>query len=136
VSVDALAVVRRVERTAAFVALALVVITLVVWRGRTDVAAGVVGGWVLVAASAWLTRSSVDGLLALGRAAGTGAAGNRPYLAMAMRFIGRYALLAAGAYVMIARLRLSPIGVLLGASSIAVAASIEVARSVGGSRVR
>lgn len=39
----------------------------------------------------------------------------------------RYALLAFAAYVMIARLRLHPIGLLVGASSIAAAIAVEAA---------
>ena len=41
---------------------------------------------------------------------------------------GRYALLAFLAYVMIARLRLPPMGLIAGASSVAVAATIEALR--------
>ena len=40
--------------------------------------------------------------------------------------VGRYALLALIAYVMISRLRLSPLGLLLGVSVIPLAATIEV----------
>jgi hypothetical protein len=42
--------------------------------------------------------------------------------------LGRYALLALLAYVMIARLRLHPLGLLAGASSFVAAASIEALR--------
>jgi hypothetical protein len=40
--------------------------------------------------------------------------------------VGRYALLALIAYVMISRLRLSPLGLLVGVSVIPLAATIEV----------
>jgi hypothetical protein len=42
--------------------------------------------------------------------------------------IGRYALLALLAYVMIARLRLHPLGLLAGASSVVAAAGVEALR--------
>ncbi len=47
-----------------------------------------------------------------------------------VKFVGRYALLGLMAYVMIAQLRLDPIGLLLGASSVVAAATIEAVRSV------
>ena len=43
-----------------------------------------------------------------------------------LKATGRYALLAFLAYVMIARLRLPPLGLVLGASSFAVAALVEL----------
>jgi len=45
-------------------------------------------------------------------------------------FVLRYALLGLLAYVMIARLRLNPVGLLLGASSMVAAAAIEAMRAV------
>lgn len=45
-----------------------------------------------------------------------------------LQFAGRYGLLALLAYVMIARFRLHPVGVLIGASSVVVAASLEAVR--------
>jgi hypothetical protein len=45
-----------------------------------------------------------------------------------VKLTGRYALLAFLAYVMIARLRLHPIGLFVGASSFVAAAAIEAAR--------
>lgn len=105
--------------------------------GNPDVAAGVVGGWALVAVSTWLTRSSVEGLLARSQAlADAGERGSGRYLRMSTRFISRYALLGLGAYVIIVRLRLSPLGVLLGASSTVLSASVEGVRTLVSSRVR
>jgi len=44
--------------------------------------------------------------------------------------IGRYALLALLAYVMIARLRLHPLGLLAGASSVVAGAGVEALRLI------
>jgi hypothetical protein len=44
------------------------------------------------------------------------------------KLIGRYALLALLAYVMIARLRLHPLGLVAGASSVVAAAALEAGR--------
>lgn len=49
-----------------------------------------------------------------------------------VRLAGRYALLAFLAYVMIARFRLHPIGLLIGVSSLPFAASVEAVRAVRG----
>ncbi len=45
-----------------------------------------------------------------------------------MKVFTRYALLVLLAYVMIARLRLHPLGLLAGASSVVAAASVEACR--------
>ena len=45
-----------------------------------------------------------------------------------LKLAGRYALLAFLAYVMIARLRLSPLGLIAGASSVVAAAMVEALR--------
>jgi hypothetical protein len=45
-----------------------------------------------------------------------------------LSLVGRYALLGFMAYVMIARLRLHPLGLLAGASSIVAAVTVEAVR--------
>jgi hypothetical protein len=45
-----------------------------------------------------------------------------------VKFIGRYALLAVAAYGMLARLRLHPVGMLVGVSAPVVAAAVLVVR--------
>lgn len=142
---DADPLLRRLEvRAVAFVAGAAV-IALAARRGGADVALGILGGGVLIGSSYWAIRASADGLVALlaggrepagagsaqapisGRRSGPRAAG------VLLRLVGRYALLAAMAYVMIARLRLHPIGLLVGVSSIFASASVEVVRMLAGS---
>ena len=83
------------------------------WRAGVAVA----GGGVLIATSFLSIRGGVDDV-ATGRRAG------RALLKLA----GRYALLAFLAYVMIARLRLHPLGLLAGASSVVAAAAVEAFR--------
>ena len=48
---------------------------------------------------------------------------------MALKFFGRYALLAVGAYVMLSCFRVHPVGLLVGATSPFVAAAVYVVRS-------
>lgn len=115
----------RIERRAvAFAFLAAVVAFFVPgggWRGS----AAVLGGALLIGVSYWAIRSGVRGL--------ADAVIARPDVparltrGMALVIL-RYALLAGLAYVMIARLRLPPIGLLIGASVMVVAAALELVR--------
>ena len=50
-----------------------------------------------------------------------------------VKFFTRYAILASVAYVMLARLRLHPIGVIVGATSMAVAAGAAAVRTIASS---
>ena len=85
-------------------------------------AASVIGGGSLVGFSYWTIRSGVNAL-----ADGTPGAPPRAG-AIVMKVLMRYALLLLLAYVMIARLRLHPLGLLAGASSVVAAASVEAFR--------
>jgi hypothetical protein len=142
-ALEAEAVLRRVERGAC-VFCAGAALAAWAWRGgRTDVALGVLGGGALVAASYLAIRGAVDGLVGLLAGPATGAAppgdvgpsgdgGGRPGAAfragILVRLALRYALLGFAAYVMIARFRLHPVGIVIGASSIVMAASLEALR--------
>ena len=53
------------------------------------------------------------------------------YLRVAVSVLGRHTLLGVVAYVIIARLRLHPVGVLLGASAVVLAAAREAVRRPG-----
>ena len=90
-------------------ALAAAAIARSLWWG-----AAVVGGGLLIGISFLAIASGVDTL----------AADRRPAFVL-LKVTGRYALLGFLAYVMIARLRLPPVGLILGASSFAVAAAVE-----------
>lgn len=115
---------RRLERRAVWACLALALAALAIRGGRPDAAIGVVGGGLLAGASYWAIKASVD------RFAGAGRPGRRAaYVAATGLFVLRYALLVLGAYVMIARLRLHPVGLIVGASSVVAAAAIEAMRA-------
>ena len=75
----------------------------------------VAGGGLLIGISFFVITSSVSGLST-----------NRRPAWILLKVTGRYALLGFLAYVMIARLRLPPLGLVLGASSFAVAALVEL----------
>ena len=119
--------VRRLERYSVWACLAMALVALVVRGGRPDVAIGVLGGGVLAGASYWAIKTSVDRFA--GRA---GPARPKRHAGQAIGaglFVVRYALLALGAYVMIARLRRHPVGLIVGASSVVAAAAIDALRT-------
>jgi hypothetical protein len=122
---------RRVERTAAVAAAAMAVIALVLARGRPGPALAVIGGWVLIEIGYRAIVSGIDamigGLTGVGVPAGVQVR-RRRVAGAAVKMAGRYALLAVLAYVMIARLRLHPLGLIAGASSAVAAVSVEAIR--------
>jgi len=92
-------------------AVAATVLNRSLWWG-----AAVLAGGLLIGISFVAIASGADTL----------AADRRPAFVL-LKVAGRYALLGFLAYVMIARLRLPPIGLIAGASSFAVAAAFETA---------
>jgi hypothetical protein len=121
---------RRIERTAIAVCLAMSVISVVI-TGRLGAAVAVLAGGLLIGVSYWTIGLGVHALLpsTSERTSGTDASPSRvnPRWTFARVFL-RYALLGLLAYVMIGRLRLHAIGLLAGASSVVVAVSIEAGR--------
>ena len=85
-------------------------------------AAAVLGGAAIAGISYYGIRRGVDGLTA---ALSGGANGRSSVVRALTMLVGRYALLALIAYVMISRLRLSPLGLLVGVSVIPLAATIQ-----------
>lgn len=134
--------IRRLERDAVIWAALATVAALVIRPDQPALAAGVAGGGVLALTSLWAIRSSVDAVLSrlvpgpvpapadvpAGSDPEAGSTPARAGAGIAVKLAGRYALLGLGAYVMIVRLRLHPIGVLIGASSLVAAASFEAVR--------
>jgi hypothetical protein len=118
--VDADPFLRRLEWTAIIACLAMALFAFVISRGRIDPAIGVLGGGLLIGVSYRTIGSGVTALETANRTPRTSW--------IVVKVVARYALLALLAYVMIARLRLHPVGLLAGASSIVAAASIEALR--------
>jgi hypothetical protein len=115
----------RLGRTAALLCALMAAVALAVSGVRA--ALGVLGGGVLVGVS-FLALASGTGALAAVVSGQAGADRARLVRAATIRLVGRYALLGFLAYVMIARLRLHPLGLLAGASSVVAAAAVEAAR--------
>ncbi len=122
---------RRLERTAVIACGVMALVALVLARGRPGPALAVIGGWLLIAIGYRGIVAGVDVIVE--GLAGSGApidpaAKRRRVSAAMVKMTGRYALLALLAYVMIARLRLHPLGLIAGASSAVAAAAVEAVR--------
>ncbi len=122
---------RRVERDSALACAAMAVVALVVPGGGTSGALGVIGGGLLMAFSYRAIRGGVDGLV--GRLAPSEQAGGAPSRRPAMgwtlfTFVGRYVVIGVGAWLLLARLRAHPVGLLAGVTAPVVAMTIEAAR--------
>jgi hypothetical protein len=110
------AVLARIARKA--VVISAIFAAAALMAGGVNAAVGVVGGASLTLMSFLLLRRGTA------RLADPGAPSGRRGSAMWL-VLTRYALLALAAYVMVARLRLHPIGLLAGASSMVAALAIE-----------
>jgi hypothetical protein len=122
---------RRLERTACVACLAMAAGAFVVSGGQWSPVAGVLGGGLLIGISYRTIGSGVSGLvdlIARPRQAGESDPAPPRVGRTVLLVIARYALLALLAYVMIARLRLHPLGLLAGASSVVAAAAVESVR--------
>jgi hypothetical protein len=136
----------RLERDTVIVGAIAGAIAFAVWPEQPQRAAGVLAGVLLVAVSYAGIRAGVDVLLpaggeteSAGQPAGAGAVvaddqdekpRQRPASRGFVKFFTRHAILAASAYVMIARFELHPVAMLAGVTTPAVAAGIEFVRIV------
>ena len=129
---------RRLERGALVWCALAAGAVLVIAPSRTDVLLGIAGGGVLAIVSFYAIRGSVDAPAPQPQSlpapepvpapSPQDRTGRGPLVA---KLAGRYALLALLAYVMIARLRLHPLGLLLGMTALAASATAEAVRSLG-----
>ncbi len=127
---DADASLRRIERTAVAVCVLMAGGALVLARGRPGPAVAVIGGGLLVGLSYRLVKGGANAFVDM-LAGAPEARPSRGRMAWTIAKVAlRYALLAALAYVMIARLRLHPLGLLAGASSVVAAVSLEAVRAL------
>lgn len=93
-------------------------------RARLWNACGVLGGGLLGAISLLSIRRGIEGMMNGLQGRSSGPRTGRALVTMVLR----YALLGFLAYVMIARLRLPPLGLVAGVSSVPAAVLIEAAR--------
>jgi hypothetical protein len=110
-------------RTTAVVCGLLTVLSAILWPGRWRVPGGVLGGGALVGLSAWAIRGVVDGWL-------TDGGGRTGGAWLLVKFFTRHGILALAAYGMMARLHLDPVAMLVGVSSLVIAAGIDALRRI------
>ena len=132
------ALLARLRRDTVWAGLVLAVAALGLWPGQPARAAGVLGGLVLIGLSYAGLRAGVDA--ALGHRLGAVSPAERPEIPGDspasgrsrgfVKFFTRHAILALGAYVMIARFELHPVAMLVGVTTPVVAAGIEFVRIV------
>jgi hypothetical protein len=139
------AMLRRLERDTVIVGVGLAAGAVVLWPTQPGRAAGVLGGLALIALSYQGIRAGVDGLWQGAPPGPPGpeneASPPRPPASRGfVKFFTRHAILAGGAYVMMARFEFDPMAMLVGVTAPAVAATVEVVRTVrarqGGSHSR
>jgi hypothetical protein len=121
-------ILRRIELTACVICAAFAAFAFVIARGRPGPALAVIAGGFLVGVSYYTIKSATDMMLAPLASGAEAPRARRRFVWTLVRIALRYALLAFLAYVMIARLRLHPLGLLAGASSVVAAVSVEAVR--------
>ena len=122
---------RRVARDTVVACVALAAAAWAVAPGRPRFALGVVGGGVLVGISFW----ALSGLAAgVGRPDDNGEIRRISAAFSLVKFFTRHAIIALSGYVMMVRLQLDPVGLLIGVTSVVVAASVEALRRHGDPR--
>src|SRR3954466_13036256 len=105
----------------------MTMVALIVSRSHLRAALSVLGGGVIAGGSYMAIQSGVTAFV--DQMITSNAPPRRPALHWTvLKLTVRYALLGFGAYVMIARLRLPPLGLLAGASSIVAAVAVEAVR--------
>jgi hypothetical protein len=117
-------VIARLARTTAAVCV-VIAIVFAIWKRTLAAPLGVLGGGLLIAISFWAIRGLVDGLIGLRSASETGRKSARVTL---VKFFTRHVIVALAAYGMMVRLRVDPVGLLAGVSSLGVATAVEVLR--------
>ena len=120
---------RRIARDTLVVGGLLTLGALALWPSRPGRAAGIAGGLLLIALSYQGIKAGVNAAWSPPPSAAAGAAvvASLPRSGF-VKFFTRHAILAASAYVMMARFEFDPMAMLVGVTAPAVAASIESVR--------
>ena len=116
----------RLRRDAAIACGAMALVCFAGWPARPRVGLGVLGGGVLIGLAFWAIRGAVVAVTA-GAEMGENPRNSRVFALV--KFFTRHAILALVAYGMMARLQLHPVGLLIGVSSMLVAAVAEAVRT-------
>lgn len=129
---------RRIERDTLVIGALLTVMAWVFWPDRPERALGLAGGVALIGVGYYGIRAGVDAIWANVAAQPAGAASCAPVggqrrpssPAGFVKFFTRHAILAVGAYVMIARFEFDPVAMLAGVTAPAAAGGVELVRTM------
>ncbi len=102
----------------------MAVVAWAIARGAASAPAGVLGGGALV----WISYRGIKGGIDAVVGASTGRTRGLGVAIGLVKFFTRYAILGFAAYVIMARLRMPPLAVFAGASSLVVAVAVEALR--------
>jgi hypothetical protein len=116
------AILRRLERNALIVCASMTIGAAIIARERVGAAVGVIAGGALAAISYHGIKAGADALVS---AVQIGQNNRKNAIIGLVKFFTRYGILAAVAYVTMARARLPPLAVIAGASSLVVAVTVE-----------
>lgn len=118
--------IERVARDTAIVC-AVMIVVAALWTRDFAAPAGVAAGGLLIALSFWAIHGTVGALIRTQSEVQT--PGKRPRFQL-VKFFTRHAILALAAYVMMVRLRVDPVAMLMGVSSLGAAAAVEAVRGL------
>jgi hypothetical protein len=112
-------------RDVAASSVAMAALALVWAPARPRLALGVVGGGVLAVLAVWAIRGAVHQATMVGE---SGEIRPNSRLFQLVKFFTRHVILGLAAYGMMLRLRLDPVGMLMGVSALWVATIVELVR--------
>lgn len=116
----------RVARDTAVVC-AVLIAAAALWTRDVAAPAGVAGGGLLIALSFWAIHGTVDALV---RTPSGGETAPKKARFALVKFFTRHVMLGLAAYVMMMRLRVDPVAMLMGVSSLGAAAAVEAVRGL------
>lgn len=116
----------RVARDTAVVCAVLIAVAAL-WKRDFATPAGVAAGGLLIALSFWAIQGAVDAMV---RRRSEGERARKKARFQLVKFFTRHVMLALAAYVMIVRLRVDPVAMLVGVSSLGAAAAVEAVRGL------
>jgi hypothetical protein len=119
---------RRLERETLLVVIVVAAVAAVVRPRAPLLALGVIGGAALIGLGYWGIRGLADVLVA-GAIRGEIRSNSRAWALV--KFFTRHAILAVAGYGMMTRLKLDPVGLLMGVSSPIVVLALEAVRAIG-----
>ena len=118
--------IERVARDATIICVAMIALAAL-WRRDLSTPLGVAGGGLLIALAFWAIQGTVAALI---RPRSEGETPRKRARFQLVKFFTRHVMLGLAAYVMMMRLRVDPVAMLMGVSSLGAAAAVEAVRGL------